>query len=219
MRLGKRRPEKIGEDYHLWYYDTEVWKTTTWLGVRAHKSVSDMWNYQEILTEVRPTLVVEFGSAFGGSALFFTTILQALGIDHRVLTVDVDHGRLVDSVREHPRIEPMTMSSVDPRVEARILELREEYPGPVFAIADSDHRAPHVLGELQLLHRVLRSGDYVIVEDGNVNGNPVLPGWGPGPYEAAQEFLREHGADYVHDVEREQKFAFTFAPGGFLRRR
>lgn len=219
MKLRKRSPEAIGDDYHRWYYDTHVWTTTTWLGVRVHKSVSDMWNYQEILAEVRPTVVVEFGSAFGGSALFFSTVLAALEIDHRILTVDVDHSRFDDRVQAHPRIEAMTMSSTDAAVGHRIAELRAERPGPVFAIADSDHTAEHVHGELLLLHRFLVSGDYLIVEDGNINGHPVLPGWGPGPYEAVEAFLSSHPDDYESDTARENKFGFTFAPKGFLRRR
>ena len=48
-------------DYHIWYYGTGVWKSTTWQGVRTQKSVSDMWSYQEILAELRPRLLVEFG--------------------------------------------------------------------------------------------------------------------------------------------------------------
>jgi cephalosporin hydroxylase len=53
--LGRRR--EPGTDYHLWYYNTSVWKTTSWLGVPCAKSVSDMWNYQEILVETLPTTV------------------------------------------------------------------------------------------------------------------------------------------------------------------
>ena len=51
----------FAEEYHKWYYDTKVWTTTTWLGVPCQKSVKDLWSYQEIITELRPSLVVEFG--------------------------------------------------------------------------------------------------------------------------------------------------------------
>jgi hypothetical protein len=37
------------EEYHKWYYNTGVWKKTTWMGFKCWKSASDMWNYQEIL--------------------------------------------------------------------------------------------------------------------------------------------------------------------------
>jgi cephalosporin hydroxylase len=88
----------------------------------------------------------------------------------------------------------------------------------VFAILDSDHTMEHVLAEMKLLRPVLRAGDYMIVEDSNINGHPVLPGHGPGPYEAIDAYEREYPNDYVHDRERETKFGFTFATNGFLIR-
>ena len=46
----------------------------------------------------------------------------------------------------------------------------------------------HVLAEMKLLRPLLSAGDYLIVEDSILNGHPVLPGWGPGPYEAIEAY-------------------------------
>ena len=43
------------EEYHKWYYNTFVWKKTSWMGITCWKSVSDMWNYQEILYDLKPS--------------------------------------------------------------------------------------------------------------------------------------------------------------------
>jgi cephalosporin hydroxylase len=59
-------------------------------------------------------------------------------------------------------------------------------------------------------------GSYLIVEDSNVNGHPVLPEYGPGPWEAIGEFLAAN-RDFVADASRE-KFLMTFNPRGFLKR-
>ena len=75
-----------------------------------------------------------------------------------------------------------------------------------------------MLAEMKLLRPLLSAGDYLLVEDSTVNGHPVLPGWGPGPYEAIEAYEREFPNDYTHDVDRENKFGFTFAPNGFLIR-
>jgi len=75
-----------------------------------------------------------------------------------------------------------------------------------------------MLKEMKLLRHVLARGDYLVVEDTNINGHPVLPGWGPGSYEAIEAYEHEFPDDYTHDVAREQKFGFTFAPRGFLIR-
>lgn len=205
-------------DYHVWYYGSGVWKSTSWLEVRTLKSVSDMWNYQEILTALRPRLVIEFGTAYGGSALFFAAVLEGLGLDYRVLTVDTLRSRIDRRVLDHPGIEVLTASSTDPLTAARIAEARRELPGPVFAILDSDHSADHVRAELELITPLLEPGDYLVVEDSNLNGHPVLPGYGPGPFEAVAAYRAAHPDAYRGDPEREAKFGFTFSPGGFLIR-
>jgi len=217
--LGGGSEQEIHDAYHHWYYRSQVWKTTSWLGVPTQKSVSDMWNYQEIITELRPSLLVEFGTAFGGSALFFATVVEALKLDCAILTVDIHSTRRDPSIDNNERIEIMVASSTDEAVADRISELRRSNEGPMFAILDSNHRADHVYGELNLLHPLSKPGDYLIVEDGNVNGHPVIPDYGPGPYEATERFLEEHPNAYERDVERERRFGFSFAPGGFLRRR
>jgi cephalosporin hydroxylase len=209
----------ICDRYHRWYYDTEVWKRTTYLGIPCLKSVSDMWNYQEILYALKPSLVLEFGTWCGGSSLYFAHLLGRISPGSRVLSVDVSDGPIDPRVRAEKSIELLTCSTTDPAVAKRIEELRSLLPGPVFAILDSDHRKHHVLGELKLLRPLLRRDDYLIVEDSNINGHPVLPGWGEGPFEAISEYEREFPGDYEHDFAREEKFGFSFASRGFLVRR
>jgi cephalosporin hydroxylase len=207
-----------GEEYHKWYYNTFVWNKTKWLGIDCWKSPADMWNYQEILCELKPSLIIEFGSNRGGSALFFAHIMQRMGQPFKVLSVDVNHEALDPAVLGDPDIEFVESSSVVPAVAELIERLKAEYPGKIFAILDSDHSRDHVLAEMKLLRPLLSSGDYLLVEDSCVNGHPVLPGWGPGPYEAIEDYEQEFPNDYTHDVEREKKFGFTFAPYGFLIR-
>ncbi len=208
----------VGENYHLWYYNTEVWQRTTFLGVPCLKSVSDMWNYQEILSALKPRLVVEFGTFFGGSALFFAEILSYLSPGARVLTVDVDHTNVPQRLHADKRIEFLQADSSSAAVAERIRELRGQFAGNVFFILDSNHAKDHVLRELIQLRSLTIAGDYVVVEDGNINGHPVLSGWGEGPYEALEEYFSNYPHDYNRDIDRETKFGFTFAPRGFLIR-
>ena len=207
------------EAYHIWYYETRVWFSTNFLGVPAQKSVSDLWNYQEILTEMKPSLVVEFGTLYGGSTLFFATILGLVSQRSKVLSVDIDHGKVDERARRHRRVELMQCDTTLPAVATRIISLRRKYPGNIFCILDSNHAKNHVLAELMLVRSVTRAGDYVVVEDGNINGHPVWRGWCEGPSEALEEYKARYPDDYSPDLAREQKFGFTFAPAGFLIRR
>jgi cephalosporin hydroxylase len=203
--------------YHKWYYERDkVWINTSFLGITTMKSVSDMWNYQEIISETRPSIIVEYGSYAGGSAIYFNLIGRAVNPGIKVLSVDIDHSLLDPRVKDYPEIEFLESSSTAAGVALRIAELRRENPGPAFFILDSDHRKDHVLSEMISLRGVLQPGDYVIIEDSNINGHPVARNWGAGPFEAMEEYFRRYPDDYIRDTQREHRFAFTMATNGFL---
>lgn len=52
-QLFYRPSDAVAEEYHKWYYGNLVWTKTTYMGINCWKSVSDMWNYQEILSELQ----------------------------------------------------------------------------------------------------------------------------------------------------------------------
>ncbi|MGV0714069.1 rhamnosyl O-methyltransferase [Mycolicibacterium sp. XJ662] len=206
------------EEYSKWYFNNLVWQDTTWMGIETYKSPCDMWNYQEILVDLKPSLVIEFGSAFGGSAVYWASVMRQLGEPFKVLSVDISHKLLRPAARRDPDVEFVESSSAAPEIAERIRQLRAEYPGKVWAILDSDHTKDHVLAEMKLLRPLLRAGDYLVVEDSLLNGHPVAPEWGPGPYEAIEAYEKEFPNDYTHDTARESKFGWSFAPYGFLVR-
>ncbi len=210
---------EVPEAYHRWYYDNLIWRQRTWTEVAIHKSPLDLWNYQEIISQLRPQLIIEFGSAAGGSALYFADLLNALRIESgKVISVDIDLAPVDPRAKAHPSIFFIEASSTDPFVGNL---LRDERPAAsrAFAILDSDHSETHVYNEMLLLREVLLRGDYLVVEDGNINGHPVLPGWGDGPFEAIARYFSEYPDDYESDREREMTFGWTFSPRGFLIRK
>ncbi|MDA4110872.1 rhamnosyl O-methyltransferase [Mycolicibacterium holsaticum] len=206
------------EEYCEWYFNNLVWQDTTWMGIETYKSPCDMWNYQEILVQLKPSLIIEFGTAFGGSAVYWASVMRQTGEPFKVLSVDISHDLLRAQARRDPDVEFLESSSASPKVAERIRELRNEYPGKVWAILDSDHSMDHVLAEMKLLRPLLSADDYLVVEDSLLNGHPVAPEWGPGPYEAIEAYENEFPDDYTHDTARENKFGWSFAPYGFLIR-
>jgi cephalosporin hydroxylase len=206
--------------YHEWYYNHEIWRKTTFLGIVCLKSVSDMWNYQEIIFKHKPSLIIEFGTYQAGATLYFSSMLKLLNKKSKVLTVDLHlDPNVKKSLKKNSHIQMLQCSSTDPKVSIAIRRLRKKYRGPAFFILDSDHSKTHVLAEMESLREATFPGDYVVVEDGNVNGNPVLSGYGEGPFEAILEYFTKYPSDYIHDYESENKFGFTFAPQGFLIRK
>lgn len=205
--------KQVVDDFHRLYYDQAdtTWRNTYFLGVPVQKCPFDLWIYQELLYELRPDLVVEAGTYKGGSALYLASMLDLLG-HGRVVTIDVSDlpGR-----PEHPRITYLLGSSVDPEILATVTDLARG-SSMVLVILDSDHSAEHVERELHAYAPLVSLGSYLVVEDGNINGRPVLEGFGPGPGEAVDSFLARSN-EFVPDRSRE-KFFMSFNPGGYLRR-
>ena len=83
-------------------------------------------------------------------------------------------------------------------------------------VVDPDHHKAHVLKEMELYSQFVSIGNYLAVEDTNINGHPVAPSCGDGPMEAVDEFIKNR-KDFEIDRSRE-KFLLTFFPEGFLKR-
>jgi cephalosporin hydroxylase len=200
--------------FHRLYYEAAdtTWKQTSWLGQPVQKCPLDLWVFQEILAETRPDLIVECGTYLGGSARFLASVCDELGAG-RIVTIDVVErpGR-----PRHRRISYLTGSSIDEAIVDRVRR-RARRARRVMAILDSDHSREHVLRELELYTPLVTPGCYLVVEDTNVNGHPVSPGFGPGPMEAVEAFLAKTD-DFEVDRTRE-RLLLTFNPSGYLRRR
>lgn len=202
--------------FHEHYYYTGyafggTWKQTYWMGVSCWKCPLDLWIYQEILHEVRPELVIEVGTAEGGTSLFLAQVCDLMGRG-RVITIDIQ-ARTDRPV--HSRISYLKGDSTSADVLAL---LRAEINGasPVMVILDSDHSMNHVVKELRAYSEFVSHGSYLIVEDTNINGHPVLPDFGPGPMEAVKYFLAENSGFTVD--ESCEKFLMTQNPRGYLKK-
>jgi cephalosporin hydroxylase len=198
---------------HELYYarKEQTWGNTRWLDAPVQKCPLDLWLYQEIIVELRPDLIIECGTGAGGSALYLASICDLL--DHgRVVSIDIKEEV---SRPRHPRITYLLGSSISPEVLAQVQQMADKVE-TILVILDSDHHCQHVLNELRIYSRFVTPGSYLIVEDTNLNGNPVAPDFGPGPKEATDLFRAEN-AEFVVDSACE-KFMLTANPGGFLKR-
>lgn len=217
--MSERDIDDVVRDFHRIYYDNahRTWANTSWLGTPVLKTPLDLWIYQELIHELKPELIVECGTASGGSARFLASICDLVG-GGRVITVDVaTHAPgYADVPRpEHPRISYLLGSSTAAST-VDVVRATARGANSVMVILDSDHRCSHVLEEMRIYGDIVTRGSYLIVEDGNINGHPVLPGFGPGPTEAISQFLAER-SDFVADASRE-KFYLTFNPRGYLKK-
>jgi cephalosporin hydroxylase len=212
------KEQELIDAFHRLYYDRHrCFQKLSFLGVHTVKYPTDLLVYAEILWECRPTVIVECGTHAGGSALFLATILDAIGAG-RIVTIDTNDLRPT----QHPRIVYLRGSTVAPDVQqaVRNLTFRDNpiFTDKLMVILDSAHSRGHVLSELAAYAPLVTPGQYLIVEDTNVNGHPVFAEHGPGPMEAVREFLQTDLGDCFSVDKSREKFLLTANPGGYLKR-
>ncbi|MFB3777646.1 MAG: CmcI family methyltransferase [Bryobacteraceae bacterium] len=218
----RRAPLTPEQDFQFMrlYHDTGIWQHLSINNVPIMKNPLDLWAMQQIAYEIRPDFIVETGTAYGGSTLFWAQTLNGLGLNHaRVLTVDITDSRQAAATDPlwKKYVDFYLGSSTDPAIVA---EIRKRVRGGKTMVAlDSDHRRAHVLRELRMYSPMVSRGAYLIVEDGNIDGIPTNPAEGPGPMAALAEWLSEGGREQFEQDFSREAMAITFNPGGWLRRK
>ena len=196
----------------------------SWLGLPIVQLPEDLLMMQELLYRVRPDVIVETGTAGGGSAVFYASMLELLG-KGRVISVDIDLKEYTRRVVEcHPlgkRITLLEGSSTDPQMAARVAQMIQ--PGETVLVAlDSDHKAAHVYQELEAYHQLVTVGSYLVVFDTtmeHLRASPLLIPeiilWN-NPLEAVRAVLKEHPEFAVDPFFN--RLTITYCQDGFLRR-
>ena len=193
-------------------WDHQAWREARWLGHPVNRYPADLHVYQELISELRPGLVVLVADDDGlaGRALFAASVCDELGAGHVVAVGGADPA----DRPEHPRITHLAGPPEDPVVASHVAALAPDAAealvilgvGHVTRVVDAfEHYAP-----------LVPVGGYVVVENTVVNGRPVVSGFGPGPHEAVVTILGRH-PDFVADRTRE-RYTVTFNGGGYLRR-
>jgi cephalosporin hydroxylase len=212
--LSPEEEEIVHQFHDLYYrrYYPQGFDTInlSWFGYELPKCPMDLWIFQELLVQTRPDFVVETGTWCGGSALYYAMLFDHIG-HGRVITIDI---AAKPNPPVHPRITYLAGSSTDPAIVAQVREIVGSHRAMVDL--DSDHRAAHVYDELMAYSPLVQTGDYLIVEDTNVNGHPTYPEFGPGPMEALNQFLSQND-EFLIDQRRE-RFLITLNPRGYLKR-
>lgn len=206
-------------DQHRWIHQG------TWLGEPVLNLPQDMFALQEIIFKTRPEYIIEIGVAWGGSLLFYSTLLEVLG-GGEIIGVDIfipddlkqrlnSHGKLSE------RIHLINGSSVEQDTVDKVKAITGD-SRKTMILLDSNHTHEHVYKELQLYAPLVEKGYYLICGDTIVEDIPEQNyrdrPWGPGdnPKTALNAFMKETNRFEV-DSELENKLLFSCNPGGYLR--
>lgn len=195
-----------------------------WLGRPVIRYPNDLLVLQEVICEVRPSVIIETGVAHGGSLVFSASILELLGRG-RVIGIDVEirpHNR--EAIMAHRlahRIELIEGSSTD-RLVIEEVRSRVSEEDLILVVLDSLHTHDHALAELRLFGPMVGLGSFIVVADTFIEKFPKgyysdRP-WdvGNNPMTAVRQFLAE--TDSFEIDRRWNKAGISEASDGYLRR-
>ncbi|KAG2482706.1 hypothetical protein HYH03_018386 [Edaphochlamys debaryana] len=226
FRLDNRHKDRVMFLFDLLYESDMAFKRQFWMGAVVQQNPFDMYAIMDIIHTVKPQLIVETGTANGGSALMWASMLELEGLQGaRVITIDVndpgnahwsgewDKREVVDPTKHRLWSKYVTFiknSSLDPGVLATVRQAASTARG-VLVLLDSDHTEEHVLLECKAYCPLVNEGSYCIVEDTKLSRFSVVGG----PTPSIRRFLNDT-RDFAVDRAREP--FYTQHVGGYLKR-
>lgn len=185
-------------------------------GIRTYKCPFDLAIYAELLAELKPRTIVEFGSNKGGSALWLADTATALGLPCSCIhTLDIEF--MHDYRDSRVNFIHCDISDIDVHLDATLIA---GWQRPILMIDDASHQYRHSLNILRFFDRISQPGDYMIVEDGIISIMDAEAQYEGGPHRAIHEFMLARGTDYEIDRDRCDRFGHnvTWNVDGYIRR-
>ncbi len=210
--------EAVIEAFHKLYYATAPYETATFLGIRSQQYPVDNWTMQELIWELKPEVIVETGTASGGTALYYAMLLEQMGGDGVVVTTDL--AMFDRAVEQFPvwkeRVTYIPGNCISNEVVSQIKARAEGKK--VLLTLDTNHKKEHVLKELEQYAPLVPVGSYIVVQDSHLSGHPNDHSDVPdeGPWEAIEEFLQTTD-DFRIDRSWERHL-ISQNPKGYLER-
>ena len=180
------------------------------LGVPMAQIPTDNWLMSDLIFSVKPDYIIETGTLFGGSALYYAGLLELVNPNGRVITVDINEDAIYGDARDHDLFKRRVRFIRGGSTDAETIEQIRREVGTgmtVLVTLDTLHAPRHVRRELELYSEFVSTGSYIIVQDTFFEGLP----------EAIDDFLTSHD-DFARDTELDERHIFTKHRGGFLRR-
>ncbi|MDQ4146775.1 MAG: hypothetical protein M3120_03640, partial [Pseudomonadota bacterium] len=151
-----------------------------WKGKPMMRTVWDFALSAIMVQEVRPQTIIELGTASGASAIWYADLQRLHDLTPRVITMDVRPPSL------QFQYEGVTFLKGDSNAIEKALSptLLKEQPHPWIVIEDSH---VNISGILEYLHGSFQAGDYIVIEDVDVEDLLV-------------DFLSKHKEHYLVDA-------------------
>ncbi len=201
----------------------------SWMGEPILQLPQDLFAIQELIYETKPDYILEIGTAWAGSLLYYSTLLQQFG-GKGVIGVDrFIPSDLRERIHKKGKVSEMISfvegSSLDKSTVKEITKLTNGSER-VFIHLDSNHTASHVYQELCIYSKMLGAGMYILCGDTHVellrkkSYRDKEYDKGNNPMIGLEKFLKEDLDNiFETDVNINGKYLITLNPRGFIRKR
>lgn len=195
----------------------------TWFGVRVLQYPNDLMIYQQLINQLRPDLIIETGTDWGGSAVYMATILESVNPEGKIISIDIDRRHWDESMSDFnlagkdkllSRIEFVESDSLAPSCIDNVAKQAKEAK-TVLVLLDSLHTKKQVLAELKAYSPFVTPGSYIIVNDTHLEGLAQGDTMAA-PLSAVREFLKENPSFQVD--EELERFNISCAHSGYIKR-
>lgn len=200
----------------------------TWLGFPIIQYPQDLIALQEIIFKTKPNCIIETGFARGGSAIFYSSILENIFEDDKVkkkvISIDISINKeALKSLRNSKysdNIFTLEGSSTSKKIEEEVASLITK-EDRIMVVLDSMHTHNHVLNELKIFAKYVSSGCYLCVMDTAISYLPDKFSsnrpWSRAnsPMTALKEFLKIY-KNFNVDTSIDNKLAISVAKKGYL---
>lgn len=166
-------------------------------------SVDREVNFPKLFQRYRPEVIVDFGTASGGTAVFFHTLVSNYSTP-KILSVDISNQDYLASAQfhKHNRTEEKInfvfgKSSLECFEEVGNFLKKRVGNQKVMLSFDDNHSYEHTYNELNIFSPLLRSGDVILMQD---TWNQDLFGHEVSPMLAVHRFLKEN-KDFKLDTD------------------
>jgi cephalosporin hydroxylase len=201
----------------------------SYAGIGMAKFPEDLRAYEHILWAQAPNVIIEIGTSFGASALWFRDRLRTLEgygrlSDPRVISIDLE----IEAARDN-------LAGVDPEYEATIELIQADVRDPglpdvvaqrlpsstrCLVIEDSAHTYDTTIAALRGFARFVPEGGFLVVEDGYVDieerrTDPSIP---RGVLPALNEWLDSPEGRCFAVHRGMELYGMSSHPSGFLVR-
>ena len=197
----------------------------SWHGETILQTPEDIIILQEIISSLKPEVIIEVGVAWGGTMLFYDSLSKQNNIK-KIIGIDIyipEH--LKKSIIKKSKNKNTSLyegDSTSLKLFEKIKKKIKNYRGILIHL-DSNHTKDHVLKELNLFSKLCKKNDVIIVGDTMIEYIPKqkhrIREWGKGnnPKNALDIFLKQNKTFKI-DNKICDKQMFTNNPKGYIKK-